>query len=742
MIHHRSLVALVVVSTLSPGSATPGQEHRTYALFNLDSRAESPFPSDWHTVRDHRQNTGRRVNLTTALDCQEYISDCEDLDVINALDGFNLQPRLSIPFSGAIDASTVSSGTVRLVSLGSTVPGQDSMPWGTNVGIDQIVWDTFTNTLQVESDALLAQHTRFALIVTRGIRDANGLPVRASDEFRRFLTIPRISYTLALVEAMWAAWRAGVSPGDIVVASVFTTQSATAILEKIRDQIRDATPDPADFLLGSNGERTTFSLSEVTGITLRQQTRVSPPAFASTSLPLPLLGNTVNSIAFGKYRSPDYEVHPGEYIPAVGTRTGTPAIQGTNEVYFNLFLPSGSEPANGWPVVIFGHGGAGGNQNKDTTTLNVVSSMANYGIATIAINAVGFGFGPLSTLTVSRTTGTEVTLLAGGRGMDQDGNGTIDGNEGLAALPPRSIVTFSDGFRQTAVDLMQLVRLIEVGVDVDGNGLPDLDASRISYFGSSLGAGYGAVFLGVEPDVRMGVLAAPFDPVPTVRLAPVFRGTVVGASLAARQPSLLNPPGIKVLAGVTATEPYFHENLPLRQQSPLTVQLEDGITEVIQSPVTNTVPGALAIQEAFDNREWVSQAGSPAAYAPHLRAAPLRGLAAKSVLLQIAKGDQSAGNPSTTAIIRAGDLADHTLYYRHDLYRSSLPNPAALTANPHGFATSVGNPLFRPISLAVQDQAGRFFFSDGGDVAVPQPSQFFEFPIVLPLPENLNFIVP
>ena len=83
---------------------------------------------------------------------------------------------------------------MRLVSLGSTVPGQNDMPWGTEVGIDQVVWDTFTNTLHVESDALLAQHTRFALIVTRGIRDANGFPVKPSDEFWRFLTFGRHSY--------------------------------------------------------------------------------------------------------------------------------------------------------------------------------------------------------------------------------------------------------------------------------------------------------------------------------------------------------------------------------------------------------------------------------------------------------------------------------------------------------------------------------------------------------------------
>ena len=49
-------------------------------------------------------------------------------------------------------------------------------------------------------------------------------------------------------------------------------------------------------------------------------------------------------------------------IPAVGTRTGTPAVQGTNRLDFNLFLPAGAAPAGGWPVAIFGHG-FGDNKN-------------------------------------------------------------------------------------------------------------------------------------------------------------------------------------------------------------------------------------------------------------------------------------------------------------------------------------------------------------------------------------------
>ena len=627
-----------------------------------------------------------------------YVSDCEDLAVLNELDGFNLQPRLSVPFSGPINPGTVTSDTLFLVSLGSAWPGEDDMPqgtvvgrdrgeyrrplsedegympWGTVVGINQVVWDALTNTLHVESDELLAQHTRFALIVTRGILDAGGSPVAASEAFRRFRAHVRTEYRQALLEAIQVAHQVGVREENIAVASVFTTRSATAVLEKIRDQIHGATPAPADFFLGPNGERTAFNLNDVTGITSNQQTKVDPPVFSTVSLNLSLVKTTfpgaVGSVAFGRYVSPDYQVHPGQYIPPVGTRSGIPAVQGTNGIYFNLFLPSGPKPANGWPVAIFCHGVG---DNKNNALLSVASSMANNGIATIAINTVGHGFGPQSTLTVSRTVGGPVTFIAGGRGIEQNGDNTIGSSEGLNAARPRSIVFPSDGFRQTAADLMQLARVIDVGIDADGDGQRDLDSSRMYYFGISYGGAMGTVFMAVEPNVRAGVLAVPADPVPIGSLGLANR-PMLGSMAASRQPSLLNSPGIKVFAGRAVTAPFCDENMPLRDQIPLTVQLADSSTRIIQSPVTNTVAGAMAIQEMLENGEWVCQAGSPAAYAPHLRTAPLAGVPAKSVIFQIAKGDETAPNPTTTAILRAGELADRTLYYRHDLYRIANPS--------------------------------------------------------------------
>jgi hypothetical protein len=97
------------------------------ALFSLDHPETGPFPSDIFTIADPTHNTGRRVNLPYP-DCAVHVSDCHDLDVINTLDGFGLQTRLSIPFDGPIDVNTATTETVFLISLGSTLDREDDPP--------------------------------------------------------------------------------------------------------------------------------------------------------------------------------------------------------------------------------------------------------------------------------------------------------------------------------------------------------------------------------------------------------------------------------------------------------------------------------------------------------------------------------------------------------------------------------------------------------------------------------------
>src|SRR5262245_19233950 len=457
----------------------------TFAAFDLDRPDRGPFPSDRFTVADASQLTGRRVDLPLP-DRATRPSDYDDISVINTLDGFNLQPRLSVPFSGPIDVNSVNSNDVFVIRLGDTRNPQDQ--GGQVVGINQVVWDPATNTLRAESDELLDQHTRYALIVTRGVKDTDGKPIEPSAAFERFrhdlnfgqTHDPALKeYRKDLLNALKAARQAGVAEADVVTASVFTTQSATAVLEKVRDQLHAATPAPADFLLGPSGQRTVFDLGDVAGITWNQQTRVAGP-LNPVPVNVNLLGfvpGAVGQVASGRYVSPDYETAE-KFIPPVGTRTGTPVVQGVNEVFFNLYLPSGPRPAGGWPVAIFGHGVGGSKQGGGGgigggASLAVAASLAEQGIATIAINVVGHGFGPLSTLTVRPSVGAPVTFPEGGRGIDQDGDGIIANNEGISAAEPRSIIQDRDGKRQTVADLMQLVRVIEVGVDADGDGVAD-----------------------------------------------------------------------------------------------------------------------------------------------------------------------------------------------------------------------------------------------------------------------------
>jgi hypothetical protein len=264
----------------------------------------------------------------------------------------------------------------------------------------------------------------------------------------------------------------------------------------------------------------------------------------------------------------------------------------------------------------------------------------------------------------------------------------------------------------------------------------DLDPSRIYYFGNSFGGEYDTQFLAVEPNVRAGDLTvAGGSEIAEDRFA---HRTGLGTLLAARVPSLLNAPGVTTIDGVSMASPFFNENLPLRDGVPLHVRLINGTSYDIQSPVSNTVAGAMAIQEVIENAEWAIQSGDALGYVSHLRKDPLAGVPPKSVLFQFPKGDQGSTNPAETELVRAGDLADRATFYRHDLAFAENP---ALPKNPHTFMTSgIANLDWRAIALGAQEQIASFFASDGQQIMHPEPNRFLEVPIQGPLPESLNYI--
>jgi hypothetical protein len=458
------LVLLAGIPLAVVCSPSSDRNSTVHVVFNVEDPDKGVFPSDAFTVADDSQKTGLRVNLPMP-DCRVRVSDCADLAFINVLDGFNLQPRMTVPFDGDIDPQSVNNANAFFLELAdadinvsfngrlNTVPRV--------IGVNQLVWDAPTHVLAAQSDEQLRQHTRYAFVITTGLLDTFGAPVRASDgldRFRHDLNFGQThdpvleAYRKSMLDAFATLRMFGISEEQVAGLSVFTTQSATAVLEHIRDQIKATNPDPMSFNLAASGTRTVFPVSSIQNIDWQIHLGGNPPVikpFASAGgfylyLPFPppqyfrLLDlyspAAVSSIAYGSYRSPRY-IFDEPVMPAVGTLAGTPPVQSVDTIYVNFFVPAGQKPAAGWPVVIFG---LGGGDYKDEEVYLYAAAFGARGMATACINVNGQGYGPLSYLTVTLTDGSSVRFRSGGRSVDIDADGDIKDNEGFRLLATRT----------------------------------------------------------------------------------------------------------------------------------------------------------------------------------------------------------------------------------------------------------------------------------------------------------------
>jgi fermentation-respiration switch protein FrsA (DUF1100 family) len=727
----RTGLTIVFAVLATPASALAAGVH---PLFDVTSASGAPFPSDVFTVSDAGQNTGSRVNLPKP-DCATHPTDCDDVDTLNVFDGFNRKPRISVPFDGAIDPATVSSDTVFLIGLGDAVA--DGEPAGAIVGIDAILWDVASRTLHFEPDAVLAEHARYAVVVTRNVHDARGDPIEASDDFDRFrrdlnpgqakrvdpATAEQLkAYRKSLLEAEARAHQAGVRPADLAVASVFTTFSTTAMLRMLRDQLQAAPPPrPAEL-------QAVFPVADISAVTHSRQISADPrAALRSAEVNLPLLQvarelagdgvRRVGHIALGTFESPNYlatdvsdPAHglPNALIPPVPTRTGQPqrlpvqasaagSEAGQRRISFVLFLPDGAPPtASGWPVALIAHGSG---NNKLDVGFAVASVMAAHGLATITFDLPGHGFGPASTVTVRLGTG-DVTVPSPGRGVDLDSNGTIGNAEGSQGVAARALLFNRDAIVQGAVDVMQLSRVIEAGVEIGG---ARLDASRFYAAGNSLGGAVAMLATALDPRIRAGAFTAPGGGAQSFPFSPVTRGGV-GAFLRARVPSPLegNVPGLTQIGGVAVGQPFFNDNTPLPHHA----------------PVVNTVPRAMDIQQILERLRWAGQPSAPTLIAELLRVRPLPGVQPRPFIVQVARGDQQAVTPSIGAWMRAGALRDRVTLLRHDEAFTARPD---VQKNPHTllFRTDAPAASTKALALALQDQVASFFESDGATVVDP-----------------------
>lgn len=652
------------------------------------AEVQALVPSDRQTVPDPRQATGRRVALALP-DCAVDPAGCDEIRLVNELDGFSVNPRVAIRFSGPVALDSFTKASAFILPLAPE-------PLASPVGLGQLVWDGAGHTLYARPERALLQARRYALVLTTRVLDDGGQPLAPA------LHAPLVTEAAYGISAQGVVLQRlkplGITRRDVAAVTVFTTQSVTAGLEQMRAVLETGPAPELRFALGPGGARSAYARVELDGLELRRHVATDQAARFEEPVKLPLVlvpPTNVRTIAFGRFIARSFLTRD-RVIPATATRAEAPALQGSEDVDVTVYLPTGTTPPGGWPVALFGHGFG---NDRHVVPMTVAGTMARFGFATVAINAVGHGGGPEGTLTVLRTGQEPVTLPAGGRGVDQDGDGRIRATEGVGtpAGSPLALVSSRDGLRQTTADLMQLVRAIRRGVDVDGDGSVDLDRERIAYVGQSFGGIYGTLLMAVDPLVRVGVLNVAGGPIVEIaRQSPVFRG-LVGDQLKRRQPPLMNG------------EQDFTESIPLPGEA----------------PVREPAAGALDIQAYFDRAEWLSQPANPVAFAPYLKQAPLLGVGVKAVLYQWAVGDRTVPNPTTAALLRAGLLQPVSSLYRHDLAGLS-----ERFKNPHGFLVWTAFPEVYAIGRAAQEQVARFFVSGGRQIEPVLPQ--FEIGAALP----------
>ena len=456
--------------------------------------------------------------------------------VVSSLDGWSTVAPATATFSAPPLASSIVGGqSVRVFEVTLTGPG------GGVTGVVRelaspaefvatvVPSDTTGRTVAIVPTTPLKQLTSYMVVMTNGIRDAAGTPATPDQTY--FLatrtsplcvngasTDPLLPAASAcaleplrlLTNSQLAAANArGIAPGNVVVSWVYTTQSITPVLQAVRSRVQ-----PGTTRLGRTGLTTaivgTAPVAEIYIGTLDLPYYQSAPTAANPTAPLT-----------GFWRAA-----PGAYVPPFAGQlnpTSTnitfanpfPVATGNVTVPMLMTVPTSqsgrTKPAAGWPVVIFQHGIT---RNR-TDMLAIAATLAGQGFVVVAIDQPLHGITdpaspfyiestPFGAVAQERTFDVDfVNNTTGAPGPD----GTRDGS-GAHTINLASLLTSRDNLRQAVADLFVLTASIP-RMDLDGDGAPDLDGSRIEFVGQSLGAIVGTPFLAIEPNVNVGMLSVP-----------------------------------------------------------------------------------------------------------------------------------------------------------------------------------------------------------------------------------------
>jgi hypothetical protein len=451
---------------------------------------------------------------------------------LGKLDGFSTSAPIGTSFNQPIDAGSLGPASVIVLELTMSQPNIPSGVVGPlTYGVDYTASvsddiDSYGKVLRITPLKPLKASTGpivtggvsntvgYLVLLTSSIRDTTGQFAAADQTYQSFKDAPADCSTFTSVTQqlcqltkaqLGIAQAVGLDPASVVLSWTFTTQSVDDVFQVIAAGVAQAPQLP--ILVGPTGQTTADVLPPYPGLAdIWKGVTVLP--YYLTAAPDPLVQNydadkvilSNTWVAAGPSPICQNPAIPFDCDSRVLTRYNPiPLLTGTVTVPVLVTVPNARanaaaggcpKPPTGWPVAIFQHG----TPRDRTDALLIADALAQGCFIMVAIDLPLHGIVDPNNGLVSnaasallydpdheRTFNVDLyNNLTGAAGPD----GKTD-QSGKSWLTTNFLVT-RDNLRQSSADVMMLAKTVS-GLDVTGDGQPDVDPARIHLVSLSLG---------------------------------------------------------------------------------------------------------------------------------------------------------------------------------------------------------------------------------------------------------------
>lgn len=413
-----------------------------------------PFPSDLMRAEDGSLEILDFPNPTGSPSLQALIDTS-----LRHVHGFGLQSGSYFTFDGPLDPTSLPSphqtvqddSPVWIVDVdeepshrGERFPAEVRLLDGTH-------WMPENSLVVLPLNGFpLRDGRRYAVVLTDGLRGADGLPIGPApdlleirDGSPRSDDSPLVANARAIYQpAADAVESFGLPRRRIRAMAVFTTQAVVPEMEAIREVIHRAAPAAIDWRgSASRGQRCGRQF----------EAAFTAPVWQVGEPPFRELGT--GGIVFVD---------------------GEPVQQGTVEISLGVTIPSGTAPENGWPLVIYGHGSSG---SRWSHAGRIACDLVEAGFAIIGLDFPLHGARP----------------------------GTVVGQEELLSMNPANPVAARNFHRQGASDLVALARAVR-SAGLRGPDGERFDTDKLLYLSQSMGGFTGPIALAVSGDFHTAAM--------------------------------------------------------------------------------------------------------------------------------------------------------------------------------------------------------------------------------------------